>query len=61
LQTGEIDTEHSRNPVPFIVVGQNYYGKPNVLPTGILADVAPTILKLLNLNIPEEMSGRSLL
>ena len=61
LQTGEIDTEHSRNPVPFIITGQNYYGKPNVLPTGILADVAPTILKLLNLNIPGEMSGRSLI
>lgn len=61
LETGEIDTEHSNNPVPFIVVGQNYLNRFEMLPTGILADVAPTILKIMEINIPGELSGRSLL
>jgi 2,3-bisphosphoglycerate-independent phosphoglycerate mutase len=61
LETGEIDTEHSKNPVPFIVVGQEYYNRSQMLPTGILADVTPTILKLMDINIPGEISGRSLI
>lgn len=61
LETGEIDTEHSKNPVPFILVGTDYYNNPRMLPTGILADVAPTILKLMEVNIPGEISGRPLI
>lgn len=60
-QTGQIDTEHSVNPVPFIVISKNYFGKPQVLQQGILADVAPTVLKLLNLDVPGSMTGRNLL
>ncbi len=60
-QTGTIETEHSRNPVPFFVVSKKFFGKPQVLQTGILADVAPTILKLMGLEVPSSMTGRNLL
>ncbi len=59
--TGAIETEHSVNPVPFVVVSQKLLGKPITLPSGILADIAPTILKLLGLSVPTEMTGRDLL
>ena len=51
--TGEVDTEHSANPVPFIVVSKRLTGKSQVLTSGILADVAPTILFLLGIKIPD--------
>lgn len=60
LQTGEVDTEHSANPVPLVIVGQQYQGKPTKLSPGILADIAPTILKLLNIPKPQSMTGKSL-
>ena len=60
LNSGEIDTEHSDNPVPFIVVSDELASKVKELPTGILADVAPTILKLLNLPQPQSMTGKIL-
>lgn len=58
---GKIDTEHSINPVPFIVVGKQFAGKTQTLPSGILADIAPTVLKLLNIPKPEDMTGRPLI
>jgi len=61
LSTGQIDTEHSTNPIPFIVTGKKYLGQPRVLQQGILADVAPTILKLMNINQPTIMTGRPLI
>ncbi len=60
-QTGQIETEHSTNPVPFIAVSKNLLGKSITLPSGILADVAPTILSALNLQVPTSMTGRNLL
>lgn len=60
-QTGNIDTEHSTNPVPFIVISKSLEGKPQVLTSGILADIAPTVLKILNLEVPSSMTGRNLL
>lgn len=59
--TGEIDTEHSVNPVPFIAVSKEFLGRSQILLQGILADVAPTALSLLGLTIPSSMSGRNLL
>ncbi len=59
--TGQIETEHSGNPVPFIVVSKNLFGNSRMLQSGILADVAPTILKILGLEIPSSMTGRNLL
>lgn len=61
LQTGETDTEHSDNPVPLIIVSSQFVGNPRKLAPGILADVAPTILKLLGLTLPGAMSGKSLI
>ncbi|KUK84284.1 MAG: phosphoglyceromutase [Microgenomates bacterium 39_6] len=61
LSTGEIDTEHSANPVPFIVVGKKFLGQPRTLPRGILADVAPSVLSLMNISPPINMTGHSLI
>jgi 2,3-bisphosphoglycerate-independent phosphoglycerate mutase len=60
-ETGAIDTEHNKNPVPFIVVSQKLAGKSVNLTTGILADVAPTALKLMGIPIPTTMTGHNLL
>lgn len=59
--TGKIETEHSSNPVPFIAIAKEYFGKPETLQQGILADIAPTILNLLGLEVPSNMTGRDLL
>ncbi len=61
LQSGQINTEHSINPVPFICVSKKFIGQPLKLTQGILSDVAPTILHLLGLDIPDTMTGRNLL
>jgi len=69
LRTEEIDTEHSVSPVPlWFVAPKNQHqkseseimaSKNNV--RGILSDVAPTILSLMGLKIPPEMTGQNLL
>ncbi len=59
--TGTIDTEHNTSPVPFVVVSKKFLGKSFVLPSGILADIAPTVLNLLGISVPSEMTGRNLL
>jgi 2,3-bisphosphoglycerate-independent phosphoglycerate mutase len=61
LESGGIDTEHSGFPVPLLIVGREYLNTSKSLPRGILSDVAPTILKILGINKPSSMSGRSLL
>ncbi|MGI6278596.1 MAG: 2,3-bisphosphoglycerate-independent phosphoglycerate mutase [Patescibacteria group bacterium] len=61
LSTGEIDTEHSANPVPFILVGKKFLGQSQMLPRGILADVAPSVLSLMNISSPVNMTGHSLI
>ena len=57
---GKAETEHSANPVPFTIVGEMFLGNGNTLTSGILADVAPTILKLLGIPQPSDMTGRAL-
>ncbi|MEF3254516.1 MAG: 2,3-bisphosphoglycerate-independent phosphoglycerate mutase [Deferribacterales bacterium] len=52
-------TAHTTNLVPFIIY--NYDCKIDKTKTGKLADIAPTILKIMNLTIPKEMTGESLL
>ena len=59
--TGTIETEHSSSPVPFIVVSPKLMGKSITLTSGILADIAPTILKILNIPVPSNMTGHNLL
>lgn len=58
--TGEIDTEHSTNPVPFFLVSQDH-SQVSLRTDGILGDIAPTILALLDRPQPHEMTGQSLL
>lgn len=56
-EDGSPNTAHSTNPVPCIVAGEHGRGMRN----GILADVAPTILDLMGLKKPDEMTGSTLL
>lgn len=72
-QTGEIDKSHSTNPAPLIIVANQLHGKTaglpdaaggdlsHLAPAGTLADIAPTMLKILNIPIPKIMKGRPLL
>lgn len=60
-KTGGISTEHSGNNVPFIAISNELNGKPITLPSGILADIAPTILSWLDIPKPPQMTGRNLL
>ncbi|MDP2586724.1 MAG: 2,3-bisphosphoglycerate-independent phosphoglycerate mutase [Candidatus Komeilibacteria bacterium] len=71
LQTGEINKEHSSNPVPLFIIGNEFKGKvaahahgndlSQMSSAGVLADVAPTILKIMGLKRPDEMTGRPLI
>ncbi len=60
-QTGQIETEHSSNPVPFIAISKKLSGHSQAVTSGILADIAPTVLKALGLEVPSSMTGRNLL
>ena len=60
-QTGGISTEHTGNPVPFIALANQFKGNNRTLQTGVLADIAPTVLALLNIPQPASMTGRNLL
>lgn len=73
VQTGERDKEHSTNPVPFIIIGKQWEGTVGpagdppegdmslMEPVGVLADVAPTMLKIMGIPQPEEMTGSPLI
>ena len=71
-QTGAITKEHSARPVPFIMVAANLEGKAmsgtpmtndlsQLTAAGLLTDVAPTILKVMELEKPSGMTGQCLL
>ncbi|MFA6571415.1 MAG: 2,3-bisphosphoglycerate-independent phosphoglycerate mutase [Bacteroidota bacterium] len=53
---GTANTAHSLNPVPCILVSDKYQS----IKSGVLADVAPTILTVMGLDVPEEMTGKIL-
>jgi len=56
-QTGQPHTAHTSDAVPFILVGeQTALGQ-----SGLLADVAPTVLQLMGIEPPAEMTGKSLI
>ena len=56
-KTGEPHTAHTTNPVPLVLVGMNDVS----LKTGKLADLAPTMLDIMGLEKPQEMTGESIL
>ena len=58
-ETGEPHTAHTTNPVPIWWATRNARGRH--LRDGGLADVAPTVLDLMDLPVPTEMTGRSLI
>jgi 2,3-bisphosphoglycerate-independent phosphoglycerate mutase len=66
--TGYIETQHDPNPVPFYLIGQEFKGRKFMNwrgltneTLGILSDIAPTILDLMDIPQPKEMNGSSLL
>lgn len=56
-ETGQAHTAHTTNPVPLLYVGR----KARIAEGGALADIAPTLLGLMGLAKPAEMTGRSLI
>ena len=54
---GSPNTAHTTNPVPFILVSEEQHKLHN----GILADIAPTLLQLLNIKQPAAMTGKTLI
>ena len=71
IQTNLANKKRTSNSVPFLIIGREYEGKtiglkeaPNndislLSPQGSYLDIAPTILRLLNLEVPQEMQGKS--
>ena len=57
-EDGSVNTAHSLNPVPFIYVTSNKEAK---VEDGVLADVAPSILHIMGLEQPAEMTGKCLI
>jgi 2,3-bisphosphoglycerate-independent phosphoglycerate mutase len=55
-EDGSPNTAHSLNPVPSILISDDY----KTINEGILADVAPTILTIIGVKIPNEMTGKVL-
>lgn len=59
FETNQPSTQHSLNPVPFIWIAKDAIGKK--LKNGVLADIAPTILTVMGIAVPQEMTGKSLI
>lgn len=57
-EDGTPNTAHTMNPVPLFVISNNWRG---TLKSGKLADIAPTILTVMGLSIPKEMTGEILI
>lgn len=57
-EDGSPNTAHTLNPVPFFIIDKNWKGK---IKPGKLGDIAPTILTMMQLPVPKEMSGEILI
>ena len=57
-EDGTPNTAHTMNPVPFFIIDKDWKG---TVKTGKLGDLAPTILTIMNLPIPKEMTGNILI
>jgi 2,3-bisphosphoglycerate-independent phosphoglycerate mutase len=60
-EKGQVDTDHSNYPVPFLIVGNGYEKEKVDIRSGALSDVAPTILEVMGIPIDSNMTGKSLL
>ncbi|MDD5039716.1 MAG: 2,3-bisphosphoglycerate-independent phosphoglycerate mutase [Patescibacteria group bacterium] len=60
LETGQVDTSHSSNPVPFIIVNKTI---PRDIPIerGVLANIAPTIVHMMGCPLPNQMKETKIL
>jgi len=58
-ETGAVHTAHTSNPVPLILVDEQW--KPCQLRSGTAIDIAPTVLRLFGIAQPQEMTGRCLI
>lgn len=58
-ETGKPHTAHTTNPVPFVLI--NAPKEIELRETGALCDIAPTVLQLLGIEQPKEMTGKSLI
>ena len=58
-ETGEPFTAHTTNPVPFLLV--NYEKGYGLREGGRLADIVPTLIEMMGMEQPAEMTGKSLL
>lgn len=56
-ETGQAHTAHTINPVPLVYIGRD----AEMLPNGALSDISPTLLAMMGLEQPIEMTGRSLI
>jgi 2,3-bisphosphoglycerate-independent phosphoglycerate mutase len=56
-EDGSPNTAHTLNPVPFFIISNDFHGP---IKNGKLGDIAPTILHLMGIEIPREMSGEVL-
>ncbi|MBP9686847.1 MAG: 2,3-bisphosphoglycerate-independent phosphoglycerate mutase [Candidatus Doudnabacteria bacterium] len=71
VRTGEIDKDHTTNPIPLLLIAKEfererpdrptYQSLAAVVPEGVVSDVAPTVLELFGLPKPPEMTAVSLL
>lgn len=61
IETEEIDTKHSKNKVPFILINKEKSYNNLKLKEGVLGDIAPTILDLMKIQKPKEMTRESLI
>lgn len=59
-ENGAPFTAHTTNKVPFIVIGEQFKGR-ELIEGGVLADIAPTLLDMMGIEKPQEMTGKSLL
>jgi 2,3-bisphosphoglycerate-independent phosphoglycerate mutase len=57
-EDGTPNTAHTLNPVPLFIIDNAWKG--NIKP-GKLGDIAPTILKMMDISIPEQMTGHVLI
>ncbi|PIR97366.1 MAG: 2,3-bisphosphoglycerate-independent phosphoglycerate mutase [Candidatus Doudnabacteria bacterium CG10_big_fil_rev_8_21_14_0_10_41_10] len=71
IETGRVSKAHTGNPVPFLAIGEGlklstplkkgYLELAAQVPEGLLSDVAPTVLDVLNIEKPSEMTGVSMM